>query len=153
MPQIQGSAFIPAPPERVWAMLHDLAVLGRCVPGGAQITQEAPDRFRADLNLAVGPLRGNFQASVQLRDQIEPPASSTPSLALIIEAQGPSGLLSAAAAVQLSAEGRGTRADWQGEPRLSGMLAMLAGRLIGKLSQAQTEQFFANLAREAAGGE
>ena len=134
-------------------MLHDPAVLGRCVPGGAQISAEPGERFRASLNLAVGPLRGNFQASVQLRDRVEPQHSETPSLALTIEAQGPTGLLSAVGAVQLRAEGAGTRADWQGEPRLGGMLAVVAGRLIGKLSQGQTEQFFGNLAREAEAGE
>jgi uncharacterized protein len=146
MPQIQGSSLIPAPPGRVWAMLHDPAVLGRCVPGGAQITAGPGERFQATLNLAVGPLRGNFQASVQLKDRVEPQA-----LALTIEAQGPTGLLSAVAAVKLSPEGNGTRADWQGEPKLSGVLAMVAGRMIGTLSQKQTEQFFENLAREAAG--
>ncbi|WP_181392013.1 SRPBCC family protein [Deinococcus irradiatisoli] len=143
--QVQGSNVISAPRERVWALLQDPQVLARCVPGVSEITPSGEDRYDALLNVALGPVKGKFQAKIAITDR-QPPQQMN----LRIEAKSPTGIVNANAELRLLAQDDGsTRVDWTGEPKLMGMIASLAGRLIGGISQQQAEIFFANLDKEA----
>ena len=51
--------------------------------------------------------------------------------------------------MRLTDQGDSTRVDWSGEPKMMGMIASLAGRLIGGISKQQADLFFGNLEKEA----
>ncbi|AZI43026.1 hypothetical protein EHF33_09965 [Deinococcus psychrotolerans] len=143
--QVQGSHTINAPQEKVWALLQDPDVLARCVPGVTEMVASGPDQYNAVLNVAVGPVKGKFQAKVTITDR-QPPQQMT----LSIDAKSPTGIVTATGTLKLSeVEGGKTQIDWEGEPKLRGMLATLAGRLIGGITQQQADVFFANLDKEA----
>lgn len=148
--QVQGSTTINAPRERVWALLQDPDVLARCVPGVTEMTATGPDsngadQYNAVLNVSVGPVKGKFQAKVTITGR-QPPQQMT----LSIDAKSPTGIVTATGTLKLSElEGSKTQIDWEGEPKLRGMLATLAGRLIGGITQQQADVFFANLDKEA----
>ena len=143
--QVQGSTIISAPRERVWALLQDPEVLARCVPGVTELIPSGEDQYNALLNVAVGPVKGKFQAKVTITDR-QPPQQMT----LSIDAKSPTGMVTATGTLKLLALENGTtQVDWEGEPKLRGMLATLAGRLIGGITQQQADVFFANLEKEA----
>lgn len=143
--QVQGSHTINAPQEKVWALLQDPDVLARCVPGVTEMTASGPDQYNAVLNVAVGPVKGKFQAKVTITDR-QPPQQMT----LSIDAKSPTGIVTATGTLKLrELDGNKTQIDWEGEPKLRGMLATLAGRLIGGITQQQADVFFANLDKEA----
>ncbi|WP_407569495.1 SRPBCC family protein [Deinococcus altitudinis] len=142
--QVDGSNVIQAPRERVWALLQDPDVLARCVPGVQEMTPDGPDSYTAVLNVAVGPVKGKFKAKVKLSNQV-PPESMT----LTIEAKAPTGIVNAVGQLVLVDQGESTRVDWSGEPKMMGMIASLAGRLIGGISKSQADVFFGNLEKEA----
>ncbi|WP_420594773.1 CoxG family protein [Deinococcus sp.] len=142
--QVQGSHTITAPRERVWALLQNPDVLARCVPGVTEMVPSGDDSYNAVLNVAVGPVKGKFQAKVNITDR-QPPQQMT----LSIDAKSPTGIVTAVGTLNLLALDDGnTQVDWAGEPKLRGMLATLAGRLIGGITQQQADIFFANLEQE-----
>ena len=143
--QVQGSHTISAPRERVWALLQNPDVLARCVPGVTEMVPSGDDSYNAVLNVAVGPVKGKFTAKVNITDR-QPPQQMT----LSIDAKSPTGIVTAVGTLNLLALDDGnTQVDWAGEPKLRGMLATLAGRLIGGITQQQADLFFANLNQEA----
>jgi uncharacterized protein len=141
---VEGSNVIQAPRARVWALLQDPDVLARCVPGVQEMTPDGPDSYTALLNVAVGPVKGKFKAKVKLSNQV-PPESMT----LQVEAKAPTGMVNAIGVLTLVDQGETTLVQWSGEPKLMGMIASLAGRLIGGISKQQADLFFANLETEA----
>ena len=142
--QVDGSNVIQAPRDRVWALLQDPDVLARCVPGVQEMLPDGPDSYTAILNVAVGPVKGKFKAKVKISNQV-PPQSMT----LQIEAMAPTGIVNAVGQLVLVEQGESTLVQWSGEPKLMGMIASLAGRLIGGISKSQADVFFGNLEKEA----
>ncbi len=142
--QVDGSNVIQAPRDRVWALLQDPDVLARCVPGVQEMLPDGPDSYTAILNVAVGPVKGKFKAKVKISNQV-PPQSMT----LQIEAKAPTGIVNAVGQLVLVEQGESTLVQWSGEPKLMGMIASLAGRLIGGISKSQADVFFGNLEKEA----
>ena len=142
--QVDGSNVIQAPRDRVWALLQDPEVLARCVPGVQEMLPDGPDSYTAILNVAVGPVKGKFKAKVKISNQV-PPQSMT----LQIEAKAPTGIVNAVGQLVLVEQGESTLVQWSGEPKLMGMIASLAGRLIGGISKSQADVFFGNLEKEA----
>ena len=142
--QVDGSNVIQAPRDRVWALLQDPDVLARCVPGVQEMLPDGPDSYTAILNVAVGPVKGKFKAKVKISNQV-PPQSMT----LQIEAKAPTGIVNAVGQLVLVEQGESTLVQWSGEPKLMGMIASLAGRLIGGISKSQADVFFSNLEKEA----
>ncbi|WP_425145504.1 SRPBCC family protein [Deinococcus sp.] len=143
--QVDGSNIIQAPRERVWALLQDPAVLARCVPGMQELLPDGQGGYTALMNVAVGPVKGTFKGKVKISDEV-PPERMT----LSVEAKAPTGVVTAVGQLNLSElEDGSTRVDWAGEPKLMGMIASLAGRLIGGISKQQADIFFSRLNTEA----
>lgn len=142
--QVDGSNVIQAPRDRVWALLQDPDVLARCVPGVQEMLPDGQGGYTAILNVAVGPVKGKFKAKVKISNQV-PPQSMT----LQIEAKAPTGIVNAVGQLVLVEQGESTLVQWSGEPKLMGMIASLAGRLIGGISKSQADVFFGNLEKEA----
>ena len=55
--KLSHTATIPVPPERVWAVVMDIPVAARCVPGVAAVTPGGQDRYRGSLMVQIGPVR------------------------------------------------------------------------------------------------
>lgn len=142
--QVDGSNVIQAPRDRVWELLQDPDVLARCVPGVQEMTPDGQGGYTAVLNVAVGPVKGKFKAKVKISDQVPPE-----SMKLTIEAKAPTGIVNAVGVLKLIDQGDSTRVDWSGEPKMMGMIASLAGRLIGGISKQQADVFFSRVEQEA----
>ena len=68
--QLEGENVLDAPIEQVWAALNDPDVLARCVPGVKALVPSGPDAYDAQIQLAVGPLKGNFKGKVSITDKV-----------------------------------------------------------------------------------
>ena len=51
---VEGIHSIRAPRDRVWASLNDPLILARCVPGVKVLEPDGEDKYRAQIELAVG---------------------------------------------------------------------------------------------------
>lgn len=76
--QIEDSFTVDAPLERVWSMITDPEVVGPCIPGCQHIEVTGPDTYRADIKVAVGPIKTTFTVTVEKTEERPPHfASST----------------------------------------------------------------------------
>jgi carbon monoxide dehydrogenase subunit G len=55
--KLSHTAKIPAPATKVWAVVMDIPVAARCVPGVAAVTPSGPEKFRGSLLVQIGPVR------------------------------------------------------------------------------------------------
>jgi carbon monoxide dehydrogenase subunit G len=141
--RLQGEKTLPTDRESLFYALEDPEVLVRAVPGAKELRPEGEGRYRAVLELALGPLKGRFQGWVLVKDR-RPPENLT----LGLEVQSPLGRAEGEGRIELFSEGGATRVHYQGEARLMGTLAGLGARLLQGAAQNLAEQFFRNLETE-----
>jgi 2-furoyl-CoA dehydrogenase large subunit len=142
-----GSAFVRAAPEQVWAMLLDPRTLQVVIPGCERMDKISDTHFRADVVLGIGPVKGRYRADVELSD-LDPPRAVT----LLGQAEGGLGFGNAEGRITLVSDGEdGTRLDYSYDAAIGGKVASIGGRLLDGAARVIIGQFFAALAREAGG--
>jgi len=137
---ITGSYSFSAPPDRVWTLLMDPAVISACIPGCEQLEPDGEGRYRARLNVAMAAITGTYDGTVVMSD-VTAPESYT----LTVEGQGRPGFVKGTARISLRADGDGTVVDVKGTMQAGGTIARLGQRLIGGVSKMMQDRFFACL--------
>ncbi|HEX9904112.1 MAG TPA: carbon monoxide dehydrogenase subunit G [Propylenella sp.] len=143
--ELKGEYRIPAPRERVWAMLNDPAVLRECIPGCESLEGTGADGFSARVTTKVGPVKATFNGSVTLSN-VNPPESYT------ISGEGKGGVAGFAkggADVHLADDGGATVLTYAVNAQVGGKLAQLGSRLIDSTAKKLADQFFSCLAARA----
>jgi carbon monoxide dehydrogenase subunit G len=146
--ELKGEYRIPAPRERVWAMLNDPDVLRECIPGCESLEGSAAEGFAARVTTKVGPVKATFNGQVTLSN-VNPPESYT------ISGEGKGGVAGFAkggADVHLAEDGAGTLLTYAVNAQVGGKLAQLGSRLIDSTSKKLADQFFSSFAAKAGGG-
>ncbi len=141
---ISGSYTFDAPPDRVWALLMDPAVISSCIPGCDRFEPTGENRYRVTLTVALAAITGTYEGTVTLADQV-PPSSYR----LIAEGQGRPGFVKGSSAITLRADGATTIVDVAGTVQTGGPIARLGQRLIGGVSKMMLDRFFACLQAKA----
>jgi 2-furoyl-CoA dehydrogenase large subunit len=143
----EGDADIPAPPEVVWRMLLDADALASIIPGCHAIEKLSETHFLADVTLGIGPVKGRYRVEMWLSD-LDTPQSAV----LHGSAQGALGFGRGEGRVVLApVEPGGTRLTYHYEARIGGKVATIGDRMLDAATRLVIRQFFASLARRAAG--
>jgi carbon monoxide dehydrogenase subunit G len=137
---ITGSYTFSAPPQRVWDLLMDPAVIASCIPGCEKLEPEGEDRYRARLKVALAAITGSYDGTVTLSDKTPPN-----SYRLTVEGQGKPGFVKGNATITLRPDGANTIIDVGGTVETGGMVARLGQRLIGNVSKMMQDKFFSCL--------
>ncbi len=143
-----GETRVPAAPELVWETLLNPEKLAAVIPGCHKLDLVGDNRYRADVTLGVGPVKGRFVAEVALADLV-PPTSATLSGGL----DGPLGSSRGSGHVVLSADGEGTLVSYDYRVEISGKVASIGGRMLEGASKIVVNQFFARLCAQIEGGD
>ncbi|MDJ0391178.1 molybdopterin-dependent oxidoreductase [Roseomonas sp. E05] len=144
----EGMAEVAAPPEKLWAILFDPETLRAIVPGAHSVERVSDTHFRAEVTLGVGPVKGRYTVALELLDP-EPPRAVT----LRGTAEGALGGGGGEGHVTLEPlPDGGTRIAYRYEAAVGGKVAAIGGRLLDGAARVVIGQFFAALARHAAGG-
>ncbi len=141
---LEGSHFIHSPPSRVFALLNDPDVLSRCVPGVKSLVLDGTDSYKAQVEVAIGPVKGKFDGKIAITEKVQ-----DQSMTLKVEFKSPVGIANALGTLKLEPENDGTTVHWAGEPQLMGMIASVGARLIGGVAKVQADLFFSKLELEA----
>ena len=64
--EFKGRYVIPAPPAKVWAALHDPAVLQLSIPGCEALEKISDTEFKAKAVIRIGPVKATFTGKVEL---------------------------------------------------------------------------------------
>jgi carbon monoxide dehydrogenase subunit G len=144
---IAGTYRFDAPPERVWALLMDPAVIADCIPGCDKFEPSGEDSYRVRLKVALAAITGTYEGTVTLTDQV--PQTS---YRLVAEGQGRPGFVKGTSTITLRADGATTIVDVSGTVQTGGAIARLGQRLIGGVSKMMLDLFIACLQGKLAKG-
>ena len=134
---ISGSFTFNAPPDRVWALLMDPAVLSSCIPGCERFEPDGVDRYSVTLTVGLAAITGTYNGTVVLTDMI--PQTS---YGLVVEGQGRPGFVKGSSAISLRAEGATTVVDVSAAVQTGGPIARVGQRLIGAVAKMMLDRFF-----------
>jgi carbon monoxide dehydrogenase subunit G len=137
---IAGSYTFDAPPEQVWTLLMDPAVIASCIPGCDAFEAAGEHTYRAKLTVALAAITGSYDGIVTLSD-IVPHTSYR----LTAEGKGRPGFVKGNAQITLRPDGAATTVDVAGTVQTGGPIARLGQRLIGGVSKMMMDRFFGSM--------
>lgn len=143
--KIQGSHTFDAPREQVWRALLDPAILARTLPGCERLERVGETDFQGALNVQVGPVKGQFQGTLQLSD-LRP----LEGYHMKLDGKGPAGFMSGEGDLRLADAGGSTLLTYDLDAQVGGRLAGVGQRLIESSAKSISRQGLEGLARELA---
>lgn len=143
--KIQGSHTFDAPRERVWRALLDPEVLARTLPGCEKLERVGETDYRGVLNVQVGPVKGQFQGTLQLSELVP-----LEGYHMKLEGKGPTGFMTGQGDLRLAGEGGSTTLTYDIDTQVGGRVASVGQRLMESSARSITRQGLEGLARELA---
>ena len=144
---LDGSAVLAAPPERVWAVITDPAVLARTIPGCLTLEQVGDDEYRMNVSVGVGAIKGTYAGEVRLADQ-QPPSSYV----MHASGAGAPGQVRATVPISLTGNDDGTTTlTYSADAVIGGPVAGVGQRMITGVAKRMAAQFFAAIDDELTG--
>ena len=141
---LNGKNILHAPPEKVWAMLMDIEKLSKIVPGITRLEKIGDNSYKSILEIKLGPVKASFTGQLDLEDIRE-----LESFTLKVQQNSKIGNANSSIKVDITpVEENKTEVSFDGEVRMSGMLASMGHRVMGGVSHTLANQFFANMEKE-----
>jgi len=135
-----GETLVPKEPDKVWETLLNPTTLAKVIPGCHHLDLISEHKYRAEVSLGVGPVRGRFTANVNLSD-LTPPKSVT----LAGNLEGPLGSTSGSGKLILNSHQNGTKVVYDYNVEISGKVAAVGGRMLEGAAKIVVQQFFERL--------
>jgi carbon monoxide dehydrogenase subunit G len=135
--ELSGSYTFNAPPDRVWALLMDPAVLSSCIPGCDKFEPAGDGRYNITMTVGLAAITGTYNGTVTLTDMIP-----NTSYGLVVEGQGRPGFVKGNSAIALRADGEATAVDVNATVQTGGPIARVGQRLIGAVAKMMMDRFF-----------
>jgi carbon monoxide dehydrogenase subunit G len=136
--QLSADYHFAKSPETVWDALMNPDVLAGCIPGCRSMEPDGPNRYRAAVDIRVGPVGGQYDAVVVLSD-LDPPNSYKMS----IEGSGRIGFASGRATVTLTPAGDNvTTVKVDADSQVGGAVARVGQRMMGSVARGMLDRFF-----------
>ncbi|TFV62075.1 UNVERIFIED_ORG: carbon monoxide dehydrogenase [Bacillus sp. AZ43] len=144
---LDGSAVLSAPPEKVWAVITDPAVLARTIPGCESLEQVGDDEYKMNVSVGVGAIRGTYAGEVRLTDKDLPK-----SYVMHASGAGAPGNARATVTINLDDAGDGkTNLTYSADAVIGGPVAGVGQRMITGVAKRMAGQFFKAIDDELTG--
>jgi carbon monoxide dehydrogenase subunit G len=140
MMEISGSYRFNAPPDRVWDLLMDPAIISSCIPGCDRFEPDGEDRYRVTLTVGLAAITGTYDGTVVISDKV-----AETSYRLTVEGQGKPGFVKGGSAIALRPDGATTIVEVSGTVQAGGAIARVGQRLIRSVSKMMLDRCFACL--------
>jgi uncharacterized protein len=144
---LDGSAVLSAPPEQVWSVITDPAVLARTIPGCETLEQVGDDEYKMNVSVGVGAIRGTYAGEVKLSDKQHPTS-------YVMHASGAGAPGNARAQVTINlepADGGKTNLTYSADAVIGGPVAGVGQRMITGVAKRMAGQFFKAIDAELTG--
>ena len=142
---LSGSFQLPAPPERVYQLLLDPAVLARSMPGCERLDSIGENEYAMRMKMVLASVSGLFDGKVRIAEQDPPHA-----FRLIVEGTGKIGFMKGDGRLTVTPDGDGAAVAFHGDVQVGGTIANVGQRLIEMSAKMLIKRFFAGMAAEAA---
>lgn len=140
---------IPAPMDKVYEGLNDVAILKACIPGCEELIKHSDTELEAKVVLKIGPVKAKFGGKVTLDTTNAPSGFS-------LSGEGDGGIAGFAkggADVELIADGETTILKYTAKAETGGKIAQLGGRLITSTARKLSKMFFGKFEKIMSGEE
>lgn len=145
--KLDGSTTVAQRAADVFDRLLDPDFLARCIPGCERMERREDGSYEAVVKAGVGAIKGSFRGVVTLSEVVSPE-----SYRMSLSGKSTVGFVEGSALIRLEAdaEGEGERTwiHYDGEARVSGVIASVGGRLVDAAARKVCRQFFERLAQE-----
>ena len=131
---------IPAPMEKVYESLNDVAILKACIPGCEELVKHSDTQLEARVVLKIGPVKAKFSGQVTLDTTNAPDRFSLAGTG----DGGIAGFAKGGADVELIADGDNTLLRYTAKAETGGKIAQLGSRLITSTARKLSKAFFEN---------
>lgn len=136
--QIKDAFTIGAPVETVWAFLQDIPRVSTCVPGIQEVAEIAPDVYRGQLKVKVGPLSATFSGRVTILERVAPER-------MVAQIEGEdkasASFVKATFTSRLKPVAAGTEIEYEMDVALRGRLAQFGFTVVRATAKKMTAQF------------
>jgi carbon monoxide dehydrogenase subunit G len=143
---LTGKHVVNAGPTRVWQMLMDTDTLARIVPGISKLEKNGDNSYISTISMKLGPVSSSFTGNLQMED-----IQQEKGFTLKVQQNSKIGNANAAIKIDLTpvVENQ-TEVSFEGDVKLSGMLASMGQRVLGGVANTLSKQFFTNMDKELA---
>jgi len=143
---LTGKHVVNAGPTRVWQMLMDTDTLARIVPGISKLEKNGDNSYISTISMKLGPVSSSFTGNLQM-ENIQQEKGFT----LKVQQNSKIGNANAAIKIDITpvVENQ-TEVSFEGDVKLSGMLASMGQRVLGGVANTLSKQFFTNMDKELA---
>ncbi len=142
--QLTGKHVVTAPASKVWQILMDPETLARIVPGITKLERIDDSSFLATVSIKLGPISSSFTGNLRMEDIQEEKGFT-------LKVQQNSKIGNANAVIKIDivpvSESQ-AEVSFDGDVKLSGMLASMGQRVLGGVVNTLSKQFFTNLESE-----
>lgn len=145
--KVAGEVLLQGRRTDVWALLNDDGVLARTIPGCEELARVEEGAYKLSLQMGLAAVKGRYQGTLALLDRQEPSA-----VTLQIDASGSTGFVQVTGRMELREEEEGTRALYDWDVAVGGLVAMVGQRVLGGVAKWVISEFFGALGRELALG-
>lgn len=128
---VEGEYTFPAPRATVWDLLLDPEVLGKTMPGSADIRRVSPERYEGKMGVGIGPITAaDFDLVITLSDVVERERYT-----MDIDGRGKFGFSRGQAHVTLADGDGATIMRYQADLQVGGKIAAVGQRLLDSVSR------------------
>ncbi|MEP7339298.1 MAG: carbon monoxide dehydrogenase subunit G [Acidobacteriota bacterium] len=142
--KIEGSYTINSPRERLYRLMIDPDVIGRCVPGCQSLEAVEDGSYKMTMKAGVGSIKGLFTGLIRLDEMREPEHYK-----MVVEGKGAPGFVKGEGALDLAEQGEETVVNYSGDVSVGGTLASVGQRMVLSAAKMMAGQFFAAIEAEA----
>ncbi|MDP4265653.1 MAG: carbon monoxide dehydrogenase subunit G [Bacteroidota bacterium] len=142
--QLSGTHTAKATSAKVWQVLMNTNTLARIIPGISKLEKTGENSYKSFSEIKLGPINSTFSGNLQM-ENIDTEKGFT------LKVQQNSKMGNASASIKIGLSNlieNAVEVNFDGEVKLSGLMATMGNRVVGSISNTLTRQFFENLDRE-----
>lgn len=141
--KLSGHYTLPAPPEKVWALLTDPQRLAKLLPGCERLEPDGPDRFKAAVKFGLAAISGKYAGTLEFSEK-----KPHTSMRMKINGKGIPGFVDGSGRIELLGKNGYTELTYDGDAQVGGMIASVGQRMIEGAAKKIVDQFFSGAADE-----
>jgi carbon monoxide dehydrogenase subunit G len=141
---LSGKQLLNADQSTIWNLLMNPETLARIIPGISKLEKMTEHSFKSIMDIKIGPVNGSFTGNLEMDNIVEYRSFTLKALQNSKIGNG-----NALIKLQISSPNNTqTELVFDGDVKLSGLLAGMGQRIVGGVANSLIKRFFFNMGKE-----